>query len=375
MGRATNTLLAALIGAATVYYTDERQGKRRRARLRDRYASLRARLRRAAEPVQRDAMNRVRGITAQLRSKAEFAAAADETVVQRVRSTMGRHVSHPRAVSVVVRAGRVELAGDVLESEHDGLLRAVLAVQGVNGVDDALDVHRSAEGVSALQGGRPRSGRRPDLLRDDWGPATRAAFGAAGAMLTLYGLLRGRIAWFGAGALMLVRSTANRPLAEALAARGRGAIRVQKTITVNAPVERVYEMLRNYDNFPRFMHNVRAVTVRPDGTSHWIVSGPAGMSVEWDAITTAMEENRRIAWATAEGSSVDHTGVIRLTPENGATHVHVTMNYTPIAGTLGHVVAMLFGADPKSELDEDLFRMKAVLEGVNVPHDLAAQPV
>ena len=64
---------------------------------------------------------------------------------------------------------------------------------------------------------------------------------------------------------------------------------------MRAPVHDVYEMLRNYDNFPRFMHNVRAVEVRPDGTSHWSVAGPAGVSVEWDAVTTDMEEDRHIA--------------------------------------------------------------------------------
>jgi uncharacterized membrane protein len=143
---------------------------------------------------------------------------------------------------------------------------------------------------------------------------------------------------------------------------------------VRAPVQKVYETLRNYDNFPRFMHNVHSVEVRPDGTSHWTVAGPAGVSVEWDAITTDMEENRLIAWATADGSAVDHTGVIRLVPEDGVTRVHVTMEYTPIAGAVGHAIAVLFGADPKSELDEDLLRMKALLEGVNVPHDAEAQP-
>ena len=173
---------------------------------------------------------------------------------------------------------------------------------------------------------------------------------------------------------MLVRSGGNRPLSEALGVRGRGTIRVQKTVSIHAPVEKVYETLRNYDNFLRFMHNVRSIEVRPDGVSHWAVAGPAGVSIEWDAVTTDMEENRLIAWATVEGSVVDHAGVIRLVPEDGVTRVHVTMSYTPIAGSVGHAIAVLFGADPKSELDEDLLRLKALLEGVNVPHDAAALP-
>lgn len=178
-----------------------------------------------------------------------------------------------------------------------------------------------------------------------------------------------------AGVLMIARSAINRPLSEALFATGRSAIRIQKSIAIDAPVERVYGLLRNYDNFPRFMHNVRSVEVRADGTSHWTVAGPAGISVEWDAITTDQEENRLIAWSTAEGSAVDHSGVIRLVAENGCTRLHLTMTYTPMAGSVGHAIAVLFGADPKSELDEDLLRLKALLEGVNVPHDARMQPV
>ena len=66
--------------------------------------------------------------------------------------------------------------------------------------------------------------------------------------------------------------------------------------------------------------------------------------------------------------------MIRLVPEDDLTRVHVTLTYTPIAGSIGRAIAVLFGSDPKSELDEDMLRMKALLEGVNVPRDFAPQP-
>lgn len=43
MARATRTVLAAALAAAGIYYLDPERGGRRRARLRDRYASLNAR--------------------------------------------------------------------------------------------------------------------------------------------------------------------------------------------------------------------------------------------------------------------------------------------------------------------------------------------
>jgi len=38
------------------------------------------------------------------------------------------------------------------------------------------------------------------------------------------------------------------------------------------------------------------------------------------------------------------------------------MWYRPPAGVLGHYVASLFGADPKSEMDDDMVRLKSLIE-------------
>ena len=41
---------------------------------------------------------------------------------------------------------------------------------------------------------------------------------------------------------------------------------------------------------------------RPDGTSHWVAAGPAGLSVEWDAEIINEIENTLIAWRALPGS-------------------------------------------------------------------------
>jgi hypothetical protein len=38
------------------------------------------------------------------------------------------------------------------------------------------------------------------------------------------------------------------------------------------------------------------------------------------------------------------------------------MSYNPVAGALGHAIATLFRVDPKRTLDEDLVRLKSLLE-------------
>jgi uncharacterized membrane protein len=59
---------------------------------------------------------------------------------------------------------------------------------------------------------------------------------------------------------------------------------------------------------------------------------------------------------------------------NGGTRVDIQLCYVPLAGALGHAVARAFGADPKSEMDADLMRMKTMIETGHPPHD-AARPL
>jgi uncharacterized membrane protein len=47
------------------------------------------------------------------------------------------------------------------------------------------------------------------------------------------------------------------------------------------------------------------------------------------------------------------------------------MSYNPVVGALGHAVASIFGADPKSEMDDDLMRMKSMIETRVPPQETA----
>ena len=117
------------------------------------------------------------------------------------------------------------------------------------------------------------------------------------------------------------------------------------------------------------MRNVRSVEPRAEGQSYWTVAGPAGTTVQWDSVTTRLQPNEHIAWRTVAGSAVQHAGMIYFSPADDGTRVHIDMSYRPPAGALGHVVAKLFGADPKSEFDEDLMRLKSTLETGKAPQD------
>jgi uncharacterized membrane protein len=121
------------------------------------------------------------------------------------------------------------------------------------------------------------------------------------------------------------------------------------------------------------MPHVVDVRQLDDKRSHWVVKGPAGTRVEWDAIQTGYRRPSLLAWQTAPGSVVTHSGSVLFEPTDSGTRVTVRMSYQPPAGALGHGLAVLLGRDPKQELDDDLARMKEFIESGTPPSD-AAKP-
>ena len=141
-------------------------------------------------------------------------------------------------------------------------------------------------------------------------------------------------------------------------------IRVVRTMTVEAPIEGVYEFWSDFENFPRFMSHVREVNRTGPDRTHWVVAGPGGTPIEWDAVVTDRVPNEVIGWRTVEGSLVEHRGTVRFRPAgNGATRIEIRMTYRPVGGALGHGVAELFGSDPERVIGEDLARVATHLRG------------
>jgi uncharacterized membrane protein len=140
------------------------------------------------------------------------------------------------------------------------------------------------------------------------------------------------------------------------------AVSLQKTIYVDAPLDEVFELWANFETFPRFMSNVLEVRDLGEGRSHWVVRGPAGSRIEWDAEVTRFEPNRVLAWQTEPGAVVESSGLVHFEREGDSTRVQVRMSYHPPAGVVGHGVATFLGSDPEKLMDEDLVRFKSLVE-------------
>jgi uncharacterized membrane protein len=366
------------IGACLMYFLDPDRGRRRRALVRDQVAHSANIGADAVGATGRDVTHRVTGAAARVRGALGREPVDDVVLVDRVRAQLGRLVSHPRAIDVEATDGRVTLRGPILQAEVPRLLRAVERVRGVREVVSALEEHKKAGNVPALQGGSTPA-LQSDLWRREWAPATRLLVGTAGTALTGYGASRSDVpgALLAASGLGLVARAATNLEARRLTGVGAGrrAVDVQKTTTIDAPVEDVFQFWTAYENFPRFMSRVLDVRRGTrEGQSHWTVAGPAGVPVEFDAEVSAFVPNQVFGWRTVKGAPVAHAGLVRFEPARGRqTRVHIRMSYNPPGGWLGHGVAAAFGVDPKSSLDADLARLKTLLETGRAARD-AAQP-
>jgi uncharacterized membrane protein len=366
------------LGALLMYFLDPQQGRRRRSLAIDKLNRLAHKTADAIDVTSRDLRNRTVGLFAEGKSLFSSGEVSDEALAQRIRSKLSGLVGHPRSIAVKVQNGHVTLSGPILAHEVDELIKFVSSMRHVANVENRLEVHESADSVPGLQG-QPafrKTGQVPDVMQTSWSPTTRFIAGTFGAGLALYGARQ--LSLFGSAVATLGSAIVARALANMEFKRltgfgaGRRAIDFQKIINVAAPVEDVFAFWSNYQNFPKFMSNVREVRQTIQDRSHWVVAGPGGVSVEWDAILTNYVPNQSIAWKTLPESPIAHAGIVKFEPNpDGTTRVDIRMSYNPVAGALGHAVASIFGADPKSEMDSDLVRMKTMIEEGRPPHDAA----
>lgn len=337
------------LGALAMYIADPSQGRRRRALLQDKVSSVTHSTSELMDQTLHDMRNRWSGVQAsalRLLSPRQAKPIDDHVLEARVRSRLGRAMSHLRDLEIHAHQGRVTLSGNLSSESREEVLRLVAAIPGVDSV----------------------SGPVPDLMsglhrRDIVSPLWIA--GAAGAgLLTWYVLTRrqplGLMAIVSGLGLISTRG----------AAPGRGRVaglsdhgyEAERTIDIAAPPDVVFDVWSRYENFPHFMSHVTEVRDLGQNRSHWIVQGPGGADMEWNAVLTTSERPHRLAWRSEPDASVEHEGMVLLEPLAEGTRATVRLAWHPPAGAAGKALAVLTGTDPQSALDEDLLRMKAFIE-------------
>jgi uncharacterized membrane protein len=159
----------------------------------------------------------------------------------------------------------------------------------------------------------------------------------------------------------------------ARAARQRGPLRLQASVTINRSRQDVYAFWRDFRNLPAFMQHLESVD-ELDGLSVWRALGPGGVPLEWDAAIVADRPGERIAWRSLEDARVVNHGAVEFhaAPGGRGTEVHVDVGFDGPLGSVGLAVAKLLGDVPRRQLEADLRRLKQVLETGELVHSDAS---
>ncbi len=136
-------------------------------------------------------------------------------------------------------------------------------------------------------------------------------------------------------------------------------------LEINAPADRCYQWWRPLTHLPQIMSDVRTVEPRSGDAdvTHWVVDGPLGKTIEWDAKIIDEEQDRKIAWKSLEQSDndIDTGGAVRFDNHGETTGVEVSLHMQPPGGKAGEIAAKLF-ADPQKMVEDSLTEFKKLME-------------
>ena len=138
----------------------------------------------------------------------------------------------------------------------------------------------------------------------------------------------------------------------------------EASVTVKAAPQTAWEYVSNYQNFDQFMPNIKSIQLLTGDTSEWHLSGPLGIPVSWQAITSAKEAPKHLAWHSVKGS-IDTKGFIKIEPVGSGSKITVHMEYQPPLGAIGEAFTSLF-KNPQVMLEEGVEKLGELLQGGQV---------
>jgi uncharacterized membrane protein len=154
-----------------------------------------------------------------------------------------------------------------------------------------------------------------------------------------------------------------------IAVPGNRGIKVVRAVTIRKPAAELYAFWRHLPNLMQVVNHPVMITTSGGDESHWVVSAPAGKTVEWDAVIVNDTADRLIAWRSREGAAVDNAGSVRFedAPGDEGTEVTVALEYNPPGGKLGAAIAKLTRDSAGSQVYDALRRFKALMEAGEIP--------
>ncbi|MGB6055087.1 MAG: SRPBCC family protein [Burkholderiaceae bacterium] len=132
---------------------------------------------------------------------------------------------------------------------------------------------------------------------------------------------------------------------------------IEESIEVELPVQAAYNQWTQFEDFPKFMDNVREVRQLDDRHLHWRAE-VAGKEQEWDAEITEQIPDKRIAWRSISGAQ--SAGVVTFHKiSDSRTRIMLQMDYTPrgVDEKIGDAIGLV-----RMQARRTLKRFKELLE-------------
>ena len=184
-----------------------------------------------------------------------------------------------------------------------------------------------------------------------------------------FGLLGAYLAWRGTTGHCAVyealdTGTAEDEEDERLDAGGHDDVSIEAAATIARPPDAVYAFCRRLENLPRFLAFVESVEPIDGVRSRWMARTKSGPTLAWEAEILEERPGELIAWRSDPGGLVQHAGAFRFRPAPGGrgTEVRLDVEYDPPGSAIGRSIAALFGSATEYRVEEDLRRLKQLLE-------------
>jgi uncharacterized membrane protein len=142
--------------------------------------------------------------------------------------------------------------------------------------------------------------------------------------------------------------------------------RIEQTVVVDAPVERVYAVARDVEAFPDFMEDLQSLSVlerSPDGNrtvTEWVgLIREFKMTVKWSQEDHWDPFAHRDDFKMIKGDMDSMSGYWQFTGADGKTHFESVVDYEYNVPLIGPMIKMLIKKKMEANLDA---QMKAIKE-------------
>ncbi|MDB6125884.1 MAG: cyclase/dehydrase [Pedosphaera sp.] len=106
---------------------------------------------------------------------------------------------------------------------------------------------------------------------------------------------------------------------------------IEKSIEVEAPLDKVYNQWTQFEDFPEFMEGVEEVKQLDEKHLHWVAE-IGGKKKEWDAEIYEQVPDQKVAWRSTTGAR--NAGIVEFRPKDqNHTQVTLKMDYEPEGAT------------------------------------------